>query len=376
MNADSPYPYSHIWINGRNVSLFEIVEDRSPAYSEFEYSTFSFIREWRGEEQYFSTNTSGSTGAPKKITFHRKQMIESARLTEKALELKSGYNALVCLDTKYIAGKMMIVRSFVTGMKIIALDPCANPLIKIPIDVHIDFAALVPYQVTAALESKHPHLLNNLLTVIIGGAPLHEFIKQQLKAFSCRCYLTYGMTETLSHIALQQIHNNDNSDNYFQALPGVSISMDYRGCAVIKAAHLGEPIVTNDLIEIVGDGNEEFIWLGRWDNVINTGGVKVFPEKIEASIARLFEDLNLHFSFFIYGIADETWGSKVILVVEDIAPDQEKYKKLTQRIYQTIPAIQRPKELWISSSFHRTETGKINRLQTLKNVSLNITISK
>jgi o-succinylbenzoate---CoA ligase len=365
------YPHSHLWINGRQVSFKDIAEDKARVYTSFEENTFAFVRAWLTEQPKFTLTTSGSTGPPKLITINRAQMIASAQLTHEALELRSTYNALICLDTKYIAGKMMVVRSFVSGMYMVALDPCSNPLCKIPMDMNVHFAAMVPYQIQMVLESKHPHLLNNLLTVLIGGSALDNKFNQQLQSFTCECFATYGMTETLTHIALQKLNGERQSD-YFKTLPGVVIQTDERGCLVIEAPHLTDKIVTNDLVKIIS--KDEFKWLGRWDNVINTGGVKILPEALEEKISKIITGLNFSIRFFIHGIPDPTWGNKIVLLIEDGQPRNDNYNKLSSELIQTLPAAERPKEIWITPSFSYTETGKINRLKSLENVSLNITI--
>jgi O-succinylbenzoic acid--CoA ligase len=369
----SDYPYTHIWINGRNVSLKDIAEQKAFAETDFEQSTFLFIGQWLTQVDEFSINTSGSTGEPKTISITREQMIASALQTQQALGLMSGYHALICLDARYIAGRMMIVRSFVSHMKMFALDPCANPLIKIPLDINIHFTAMVPYQIKAVLESKHPHLFNNLLTILIGGSAISDEIKQQLKSFSCRCIETYGMTETISHVALRDI-NEAQRTGYFKLLPGISMQTDERGCLVLNVPYLKEKLITNDIVEFIDDTS--FNWLGRADNVINSGGVKVIPEKLEKDIAPIFKCLNINSKFFIAGIPDHLWGNKVILVIEDGDPNPYKIDSLKELLIQSLPAVERPKEMWISPSLVYTENGKINRRKSLENVSLNITISK
>ena len=271
------YPYEDIWLNGRLVSIGKILHEIEPPRSRFEESTLVFIKEWLTGEAVFRMTTSGSTGTPKTVSVLREQMIASAERTARAINLQKHSRALVCIDTKYIAGKMMVVRALTTGMYIMAVEPSANPLAKIPVDNCVQFTAFVPYQVTAILESKHPHLLNNLDKVLIGGAPLSVSTRTNLARFQCECYETYGMTETVSHVALRLL-NTKNKQQYFEALPGVRLSQDTRGCLVISTDDLGVPLVTNDVVELAGPG--QFRWLGRFDGVINSGGVKVIPEKV------------------------------------------------------------------------------------------------
>jgi O-succinylbenzoic acid--CoA ligase len=356
------YPFRQIWINGRRVTLDKIQDDREPVRSPFEETTFQFIREWLAGEETFSMNTSGSTGKPKSISISRAQMIASAQHTARKLNLQKHTRALVCIDTKYVAGKMMLVRALITGMRIMAVDPSANPLVRIPIDNCVQFTAFVPYQVTAILESKHPHLLNNLDKVLIGGAPLGERSREELARFQCECYETYGMTETVSHIALRLV-NTAAKQPYFETLPGIDIGQDDRGCLVISADYLGEPVITNDLVEIVSPG--KFLWLGRFDNVINTGGVKVLPEKIEKAMTTVFQKHNIDHRFFIAALADERLGHKVVLVIEGVQFSSESFVPALDDVRATLSPYEFPREVYTIPGFILTETQKVDRKKTL-----------
>lgn len=367
------YPFSSIWVNGRAVSLDLILKEEVTPLSPFEHSTFTFIREWFSDQEIFTTQTSGSTGTPKVISFTRGQMMASARLTAQALELRRLSHALVCIDTKYIGGKMMLVRSFVTGMRILAVDPCACPLQKIPIDTCVNFAAFVPYQVQSMLVSKHPHFLNNPDVAIIGGAPLDEQTIEQLQGLLCRCYATYGMTETISHIALRGL-NGPSRDDHFHTLPGISLKKDERGCLVADVPFLNEKIITNDLVDIADE--RRFQWLGRWDNVINTGGVKVIPEKVEAALVKIFSEAGITSRFFIHSIPDKSFGNKVVLVIEATGSTQPLLEKIFPEILTRMPAYERPREVMIAEVFSTSGSGKINRVNTLKNIHSSFPIQK
>ncbi len=200
------YPYTTLYVNGREETLEAIRTGTAIATSDFEHHTFAFIREWLSGATDFEISTSGSTGIPKRITITREQMIASATLTQDTIGLKTGQNALICLDTRYIAGRMMVVRCFVTGMHIIALDPTANPCNELPENIPIHFAALVPYQVHEIVRSAVAHKLSNIDNIIIGGAALDTDTQRYLQSFRGTCYATYAMTETLSHIALQPLN--------------------------------------------------------------------------------------------------------------------------------------------------------------------------
>ena len=361
------YPFSRIWINGRNVSIEKIRQETETAHSPFEESTFIFIRDWLSGVEDFQLTTSGSTGKPKQITITRSQMIRSARRTARKIDIKERSTALVCIDSKYIGGKMMLVRSLTLGLKIMAVDPTANPLIRIPVDKCVQFTALVPYQINAVLESKHPHLLNNLDKVLIGGAPLSDATRERLDRFQCELYETYGMTETVSHIALRLV-NTPKKQQYFEVLPGIEISQDARGCLQISGDYLEDPVITNDLVEIPAQG--KFRWLGRWDSVINTGGIKVLPEKIEKELDVIFHENHVDNRFFIAALPDERLGHKLVLILEGVQFSSELLNQSMLKLRSTVPAYEFPKEIYFTPKFATTATQKVDRIQTLAGVTL------
>ena len=357
----TPYPFDSIQMNGRDVSIQSILSAAANPCSDFEAGVFSFISDWyKGIENHVQY-TSGSTGAPKPIVITRTQMVASAKMTEKALDLKDGYRALICLSPAYIAGKMMLVRSFVTGMKIIAVAPSANPFLNMPNDQEIDFAALVPYQVYEILRSPQSEYFHHIKTIIIGGASLDAETHAKIGSFSCRFYATYGMTETISHIALKSL-NGEKAVEYYTTLPGVKIQVDDRGCLVITCNYIPDKIITNDLAEITGINT--FKWLGRWDNVIVTGGFKVIPEKLEESIKEIFEKLNINQNFFVSSLPDPKVGNKVILVVEG-SLNASLFEKLKTMMRENMPGHEIPKEVVSSGPFVFTTNGKINRKASL-----------
>ncbi len=364
--SENLYPFSSLWINGRQVSFEKIREQKEEARSPFEENTFNFIRWWLSGEETFHISTSGSTGNPKVISLSRMQMVVSAQQTARNIGLQKFSRALVCIDTKYIGGKMMLVRCLTTGLSIMALDPSANPLIKIPVDKCVQFTALVPYQINVVLESKHPHLLNNLDKILIGGAPLGSGNREQLDRYQCECYETYGMTETVSHIALRLV-NTKMKRQYFETLPGVEISKDNRGCLVISADYLQKPVITNDLVDIPERG--KFLWLGRWDTMINTGGVKVVPEKLEKKLETIFHQVNFHNRFFIAALPDDRLGNKIVLVIEGVQFSSELLGQSLTALKSVVSPFEFPKAVYTVPKFAFTETQKIDRNQTLPGVT-------
>lgn len=374
----SDYPFNTIWLNGRRVSVDRILTDNEEAITPFETSTLQLIKDWLQGREQFVVSTSGSTGTPREITFSREQMIASANGTVKALGLKEGDTALVCIDTRYIGGIMMVVRALVHRLNIRAVDPVILPLQKLPIDQCVDFAAFVPLQVHSMLGSKHPHLINNVKSAIIGGAALHDQDVNALQNFQCRCYATYGMTETISHIALQRL-NGESANDFFETLPGIKVTVDERDCLIIKTPYLEEAIVTNDLVKLLSP--TRFQWVGRWDHIINTGGVKVSPEKIEAAIRRALAGVPDAFRFFVHGVPDRKLGSRVVLVAE-VPQDEEEEQRLVDKLSEAILSAadlqkyEAPKEIHFTSSFALTGNGKINRQRSLEKVTRTLPVRK
>ena len=267
---------------------------------------------------------------------------------------------MVCLDISFVAGLMMLVRALEVGMNIIVTPPEANPLQSLDPTIRIDFAAFVPYQVETILKSSHQEKLNTIKNVIIGGAPLSEQTKKLLQPFTNNLYATYGMTETLTHIALQKI--NGAEDNTFQVLAGFDISTDARGCLTVRAAHLGsEVIITNDLVELIS--KTQFRWVGRIDDVINSGGVKIIPAKVEATVASVLSNHNLPNRFFIAGLPNPQLGESVTLFVEGVLT-KEKTEALTQSLGETLSRYENPKAIYCLEKFVYTSSGKINKPQT------------
>jgi O-succinylbenzoic acid--CoA ligase len=361
----SGYPHIGIVINSREVKLPEILSGQLNGLSAFELETFAFIRAWLTGVMSFPLQTSGSTGSPKEITLTRNQFQQSARRTITALSLTESDTAFVCLDTKYIAGKMMLVRALENNMKIVAVEPSSNPLKQIPEESGINFAAFVPLQLEEML--KHSNCikrLNEFKVIIIGGGAINATLHQQIRKLTCAVFATYGMTETVSHVALQRLNGNEAQENFI-TLPDINITVDERDCMVIQLPEFSEKIITNDLVEL--QTPTSFRWLGRVDNVINSGGFKISPEKIEKEIELIFQDKKIEQSFFVFGLPDNRLGQKLTLIIEGllIGNDNEILQALAQRVY----AYEIPKQILNLREFVRTETGKINRTKTISLIS-------
>jgi O-succinylbenzoic acid--CoA ligase len=356
-----PYSHTNLLLNNKSVTLTSVLQGNVNPASDFEKSTLDFIHRWLNNQQTFILQTSGSTGTPKKIEVQRAQLVASATATLKALKLKANDNALICLSTQYIAGIMMLVRCLEGNLKITAIEPSSNPLASVPPQVQFDFAALVPYQAETICADMHVSALNRIKKIIVGGAPVSVKLMETLREAESSVYQTYGMTETLSHIALQKISNVD-TDAAFKALPGVKLRLDERNCLVIETNYLPEAIVTNDIVEMLDE--HSFLWLGRADNVINSGGIKLFPEKIEKTVALVFASLAINKLFFICGLPDTKLGTQVSLIIESKEKIDEA--ELMQTLRKQLSKHELPKTIRYTNAFEMTPTGKVNRNATLQ----------
>jgi O-succinylbenzoic acid--CoA ligase len=327
----------------------------------FEGDLFGFVREWFGGTVTFDFQTSGSTGEPGVVTFTRDQLIASARKSVLSFTLEPGGTALVCLGIRYVAGKMMLVRAFVNDMKIIAADPSSNPLASVDETVGIDFVAVVPLQLQAMLEAGLSGRLRRIRTILVGGAPVTPSLRRSIvEQLANNVYITYGMTETLTHVALDHVTS---MDGVFKTLPGVEIGLDGRGCLTVQSDIGDGIIITNDLGDLLGDGR--FRWLGRYDNVINSGGIKIIPERIEEKAAQVFARLNIYRNYFFGGLPHQRLGHEVVLYIEGDPLPAGILQELKKELHSALPRHERPGRT-VFVDFMYTETGKISRVKTTR----------
>lgn len=364
------YPFQSIRLNGREVTLAEICSKTVFPQDDFERNTFDFIGKWFQGQVEFYLRTSGSTGTAKNILISRDQMIASATATAHALDLQRGMRAAVCLDTQFIAGQMMLVRCFNTGMSIDAVSPTADPLKSLGFETPVDFIALVPLQVQTILSSTSGRSnLSKVKTMIIGGAPLSQSEEDLLGQFPVRAFMTYGMTETISHIALRRINGTSRS-NAYTTLPGITVRTDERSCLIANCPYIRAEVVTNDLVRLVN--NTSFEWIGRVDNVINSGGLKIAPEVLEAQIVLIFSEMKMNGRFIISSMPDATLGEKVVLVLEGSDLKKGENDRIMHILQESLPKYHAPRLVASLSAFPLTPTGKINRREVRALLSKNL----
>ena len=305
-----------------------------------------FIEDWNSPDTHITVQTSGSTGTPKPIRVEKKRMVASALMTCNYLSVKEGDSALLCLSPDYIAGKMMIVRSLVRRLNLTIMEPTGNPLAND--DGHYDLAAMVPMQVFNILSSSHgEEKLNNIRHLIIGGGAIHPMLEKKIAMLTNSTWSSYGMTETLSDIALRRI-NGKEASQWYTPFDNVSVKLSTDGCLIINApAVCPESVITNDMAEIAPDGRR-FKILGRRDNVICSGGMKIHIEDIEQRIAAYTNII-----FAIGKRKDPKLGEAMVLVTE--GNHEQELRDICTRI---LPSILRPKEYVATKHIPTTGTGK------------------
>lgn len=311
---------------------------------DFEKDLARFLLDWFDEKPYITLTTSGTTGTPKIIQITKQAMVNSALATAIFFDLKPKDKALHCLPAKYIAGKMMLVRGLILGLEMDFVEPNSNPLANNKTDY--DFVAMVPLQVQNSITE-----LSKVKKLIIGGAKINETLRKELLHLQTQVFETYGMTETITHIAAKKV-----GEKAFSLLPDIKISQDERQCLIINAPRISkEKVITNDIVELVSE--TQFILKGRIDNVINSGGIKLFPEQIEE---KLFDKITPR--FFISGIPDTVLGEKLVLIIEG------ESQIFDDTIFENLNKFEKPKEIRFIPKFIETENGKVMRKETLNNI--------
>ena len=316
---------------------------------EFLQDLEAFLQEWQNDEPTVWVHTSGSTGTPKPLQVEKERMRASARLTCSFLGLKEGDSALLCMPLQYIAGKMVVVRSFVAGLKLLPVAPCGHPLkdlTEIP-----TFAAMIPMQVYNTLQVPEERAkLMEIKHLIIGGGAIDDALGRELKTFPNHVWSTYGMTETLSHIALRRLNGAEASD-WYTPFENVRIRLSEENTLIIHAPSVcAEELTTNDIAEINDEG--KFRILGRKDNTINSGGVKIQIEQVEAALKEY-----LDIPFQITARKDAKFGEIVVLLYNKVKEEAD----IRRICEEKLPAYWVPKIYLPVEELPLTGTGKPDR---------------
>jgi len=350
---------AYIILNSKQLSAAEIFQRTSaktidPAVSEWEKELFSFLNEWFSDTDFILAQTSGSTGEPKPIELSKSLMQRSAERTIEYFGLKKDDRLLLSLPCRYIAGKMMAVRAIVGQMNLITVDPASD--FDFPENESFDFGAMVPNQVFKMLKQPSgKERLQNIRNLLVGGSAISSALEAQIVQLSNRIVLTYGMTETASHIAIRELSGNLKSD-LFSCLPGISVSLNESGCLQIHLPEMIEPLQTNDLAELQSDTN--FKLLGRADSVIISGGIKYSSEMIEKKLETLINQ-----RFVISSVPDEKLGEKLVLVIEGKPFDTGALK---QKLTGLLTPYECPKSILFLEKLPEITSGKVRRGEVKK----------
>ncbi len=311
----------------------------------------NFVKLWQSDNEWIEVSTSGATGRPKIIRLHKQQIKSSAKATVEYFNLQPKQTVLLAMSTDFIAGKMMLIRALEHQLNIVVTPVKSNPLLDV-LPCQIDFSAFVPMQVKTILSNEtSKQNYQDINQVIIGGAPVSLKLQHQIQLLSNTSYATYGMTETISHVAIKNLSLNE---EHYKALPNVSFSTTNNQQLIIDAPNiLNQPIITNDVVELIN--SKQFIWKGRADFVINSGGVKLHPEMIEKKI----EPYLPHHRFYLTSKNDELLGQKLILKIEDgYGLDIEK---LFLNLKLVLNKYELPKQIISVNQFNETPSGKVIR---------------
>jgi len=311
------------------------------------------LTSWYDTSEHMALQTSGSTSQSKTITLKKEYMRMSAMKTQSYFGYKSGATAILCLPVKYIGGMMMLIRALVSDLRLIIVEPSLNPLVGI--EEKIDFLPMTAAQMSASLDSNFSQVCH-VSKILLGGGPVSPALHHQLQSISTKCYHSFGMTETMSHVAIRQL-NGAGQSNVFHAIDGVQFSVDADDCIIVSGDHIDQDILTNDVVQLID--KYSFIWKGRKDNVINSGGIKIYPELIEPKISELIDS-----PYFIASIDDDRYGSIVCLFIE--TNEVANILKINESLSSQLTAYEIPKKTYAVSKFVMTETGKIQRQKSIE----------
>ncbi|MBK8227693.1 MAG: AMP-binding protein [Flavobacteriales bacterium] len=363
MAARASYPsivkaFERITVDGMNLSgldYYRIVDKlrekrRTDWHSEVLNTLLHLVLKRGG----LPATTSGTTGPPKRFNIPRRDLVLSARLTGATFDLRPGDRVLHCLPSEFIAGKMMLVRAFALGLDIHLIDPRGSVLDNLEVQDQFRFVAMVPLQLHRAIQQDRARVERQFGTILLGGGPVSEALMEDTRTLDARVFQSYGSTETVTHVALRPL-NGPAQEDHFTALGACHFARDPRGCLVVYTPHLTtEQHVTNDLVELIDD--TRFRWLGRIDNVILSGGKKIFPEQLEAKTAGA-----IPYPHYFTHVPDPVLGQAVMLVLETERPQEEVMPEVLEKVMEVLHPHEWPRRVQALRRIARTESGKVIR---------------
>lgn len=351
---------SEVILNNKVINLSGSI---SYELDDYEKKVIAIIKDFYNGKKEYILKTSGSTGVPKELKFSIEQIMTSVNMTSSYFGLSKKSKLFSCLSIDHVAGFMMLMRALVLDCDINIVSPSSNPFENIE-EQNFDFSAFVPLHFYELFD-KYPNKIkqfDKIKKIIIGGASIPLSLEKKiLSTFSNDIYATYGMTETLTHIAVRKLKSN-----YFDPLNDVYLTKDDRNCLVISSPVLNcETIITNDLVEI--KENKSFKIIGRIDNVINSGGIKIQSENVELGVEKLFFELDINKNFFVSSIEDDKFGNIVVLVIESYF-EQNILDLINFKLKNYLSKYEIPKKVFFVDSFQRTLLGKIDKIKTLEKI--------
>ncbi|RYY20792.1 MAG: acyl-CoA synthetase [Cytophagaceae bacterium] len=366
MTSTSPNLPTSLLLNGREFSYDTLRQTPTPGASlnGYEARVLELLHQWLSGAQEFGQRTSGSTGEPQLIVLQRRQLAASAARTGDYFDLGPGDRALVCLNCEFIGGKMMLVRGLERSLHLTVVEPHADPLAEVSAEAEFDFAAFVPLQMRAMLAAGRAGQLNRMRAILVGGAGVEPNLLADIQQLAVPVYLTYGMTETASHLALRRLNGPDAAPHY-RVLPGLHLGQDARGCLTVRGDVTDDQLITtNDRIELLD--KHTFDWLGRVDFVINSGGVKVQAEKVELVLDVALAELGQSRRVFVAGRPDERLGQAVTAYVEGAPLPATAEQQLAGLLAERLGKYEVPKAIRYVPQFSSTASGKLDRAATLR----------
>ena len=330
-------------------------------YPDYVQHVVNFVVAWLHNESHFTLYTSGSTGKQKPLLIHRKQLIISACMGMDFFRIPTALPLVLCLSVGHIAGMLQVVRALVYGHSLHVLPLQRTALLSLKGGRRYGLLSLVPLQLQAVIKDNG-FLLNQCHTVLVGGGPLTNTTQNRLSQLHTRVYHSYGLTETVAHVALRRLHAP--VQPYFEALPGVYIKKHVNGCLEVKSPATHRLVRTHDMVDM--HGKRCFAWLGRADAVINSGGIKLYLDKLHIEITACWLQAGAHEdnNYFAYGLPDKQLGEKLVWFVEKM-PTQKLIKAFKTQL-QSLPLYHTPKSICVTDAFAMTSSGKVDKKNTAK----------
>lgn len=325
--------------------------------------SFNLMQSWLRGDAMFTFQTSGSTGVPKTILLQRSQLEASALAAIQASGLNAADHVYVAMSTRFIGGAMLVIRALIAGCSITFDEPQSQPLLHMPENHPYTVASFAPLQLLDLEHNAGTAAYNRFRLVWVGGAGISPQLEQAIGACQPMSLHTYGMTETVSHVALRRI----GTATSFTLLPGVEASTNDESCIRLKGAMtLHEWVQTHDVVTFTESG--QFVLLGRSDEVINSGGIKLWPAKIESALRSVWgTSAN---NLFVAGIADERLGEKLVVVVASETPEIILAVDLKAALAEKLERYEVPKSVYVLPSFPLTGSGKTDKREALKMLGL------